>query len=414
MVSVTLDGTNIDHLVLDEDITIRVGRMDVLEQGQPGSASLMLYLSEWVDVGYKSLIVVTDGEAVRFSGRVTDVPRITWEVHPDDPDRWMCLVRVQCVGPLAGWGRQRVGDVPWPAETVHDRAQRIAGLTGQTLVVQGGAPTVVARDVDAQPAINLLEELATDCSGFLFDHAGTTYLQSLEVRRLTDPQERWDDQYTSWDNWVGTWDEQTENLAASPLLVLPPDAVLFAPAPEQTSRIANRVRVRYGPTDELGNQFEVTAEDPASIAVYGPEDVDIRTRLELAGDAGLRASLTLERAAVPQWYLPRVEVMWEALDDPARAAFDVMLPGQMVEVSQLPQPGPFSAFQGCVEGWTDQWSWDDAAEVVLRTTTLHLSDVRWSFAVLTWDGIVPDDLTWDAIDCTWDQMITADDLEDAA
>jgi hypothetical protein len=38
--------------------------------------------------------------------------------------------------------------------------------------------------------------------------------------------------------------------------------------------------------------------------------------------------------------------------------------------------------------------------------------VRWSFAVLTWDGM-PDDLTWDQIDpdTAWDDMLTADDLE---
>jgi hypothetical protein len=413
MVSVTLDGTNIDHLVLDEDITVRVGRTDVLERGQPGSASLMLYLSQWVDVAYKSRVVISDG-GVRFSGRVTDIPRTSWEEHPDDPDLWMMLMRLQCAGPLASWGRQRVGDEPWPAETVAERAARVAALVDQSLVVHGGEPVVIARDVDSQPAINLLEDLATDCAGYLFDHAGNTYLQSLESRRLGDPQERWDDQLTTWDGWVGTWDEQTGTSPAAPdLISLPPDAVLFAPPLEQTSRIANRVHVRYGPEDEFGMQVEVSAEDSDSIAVYGPEDVEIATRLQDAGDAALRAALTLERAAYPQWHLPRVEVMWEALDSGIRAALDAMLPGQMVEVTMLPQPGPFTAFQGCVEGWTDQWSWDDSAEAVLRTTTLHLSDLRWSFAVLTWDGFLPDTLTWDAIDCTWDQMLTADDLEAA-
>lgn len=427
--SVTLDGTNIDHLVLDEDITVRVGREDILHHGEPGSASLVLYLDEWVEVGYKSLIVVTDGPtgygsgpygsgpygtggAIRFSGRVTDTPRTWWEEHPDDPDRFMLGMRLQCVGPLGGWGRQRIGDEPWPAEPVAERAARIAALVGQPLVVQGGAPVVIARDVDSQPAIDLLEGLATDCAGWLFDHAGRTYLQSLEVRRLFDPQEHWEDQTTTWAGWVGTWDEQTEYTNAAPVTIRPnPDAVLFAPPLESTSTLANRVRVYYGPEDVEGQQAYTEFEDPGSVALYGPEDVRIVTRLESVADAELRAHLTLERGAWPQWHLPRVVLDWQALDPTTAEQLSAALPGTLVEITHLPPPGPFQTFTGCIEGWTDQWSWDDAAEAVLRTTTLHLSDVRWSFAVLTWDGIVPDTLTWDAIDAKWDQMLTAEDLE---
>ena len=413
MVSVTLDGTNIDHLVLDEDITVRVGRADILDHGEPSSASLMLYLSAWVPVGYKSLIVITDDGAVRFSGRVTDTPRTAWEEHPDYPDRLMLLMRIQCVGPLGSWGRERIGDEPWPQESIADRAARIAGIVGQPLIVQGGAPVVIARDVDSRPAIDLLEELATDSSGWLFDHAGSTYLQSLEVRRLTDPQERWVDQSTSWSMWEGTWDGQTDPAGTAAVTIhLPPDAVLFAPPVEVASRIANRVRVRYGPMDDLGAQSEVSAQDSASIAQYGQEDAGITTRLASAGDAGLRAALTLERGAWPRWHLPRVELDWAALDSTTAGQLSDALPGMLVEVTQLPQPGPFQMFTGCLEGWVDQWSWDDHAEAVLRTTTLHLSDMRWSFAVLTWSGITPDTLTWAAVDNTWDELITADDLED--
>jgi len=437
MVKVTLDGTSIDHLVLDEDITVRVGRTDILHRGEPGAASLILYLDQWVDVGYKSLIEITEGNGgagygsgpygagpygtgdsggLRFSGRVTDTPTTWWEEHPDDPDRFMLGMRLQCVGPLGGWGRRRVGDEPWPAEPVADRAARIATLVGQPLIVQGGAPYVIARDVDSQPAIDLLEELAVDCSGWLFDHAGNTYLQSLEVRRIYDPQERWDDQATTWNGWEGTWDQQTGTAGTAAVTIRPnPDAVLFAPPLEVTSDLANHVRVYYGTEDEVtSEQPYIEFEDAGSLALYGPEDVRITTRLEDLAEAQLRAQLTLERGAWPQWHLPRVELDWAALDPAVAVQLSAALPGTMVEVTHLPEPGPFQTFTGCIEGWTDQWSWDDAAGAVLRTTTLHLSDTRWSFAVLTWDGFVPDTLTWDAIDCTWDQMLTAEDLEAAA
>lgn len=413
--TVALDGRAIDDLVLAEEVEVRVGRRGVLDEGEPGSASLTLYLGEWLDVSVGARVVISDNGVVRFDGVVTDSPAARWEEHPADPEGWMLVLRVMCAGPLARWGRDRVGDEPWPAETVAERAARIAALVGAQLTVQGGGGLrVVGRDVDSQPASLLLDELATDCAGWLYDHQGTTYLQSLDIRRQGDPQETWDDQTTTWDAWDGTWDEQTETSPTWQQPVpLPPGAVLFAPSWQQNSTFANDVRVFYGPLDEQGGQASVQASDQQSIERFGRSAVQVRTRLESSAEAQLRAALTIERAAWPRWHLPSVQVAWELLDGPTATVLDAMLPGVRCQVTAMPQPGPAQTFDGCVEGWVERWAYDEAADDVLRTTTLHLSDVRWSFAVLTWDGIVPDDLPWDGIDATWDELITADDLQEA-
>jgi hypothetical protein len=51
---------------------------------------------------------------------------------------------------------------------------------------------------------------------------------------------------------------------------------------------------------------------------------------------------------------------------------------------------------------------------VQHTITLALSDIRHSFAVLSWNTITPDDLPWTSVGAAWDDIISNDDLEVAA
>jgi len=179
-----------------------------------------------------------------------------------------------------------------------------------------------------------------------------------------------------------------------------------------TSQIANHVRVKYGPEDpETGEQAEVIREDPASIAQHGRHDVSVTTRLEAQADAEQRGDLTLERAAQPQWHMPTVEIAWELLDPGTVGDLEAMVPGVRCDLDTLPMPGPSAAFTGIVEGWTERWEQDTDTDEILRTITLHLSDVRWSFAVLTWVGIVPDTLRWNQVTtAAWEDLLTVEDL----
>ena len=407
MVTVTRNGENIDDVVIDQDIVVRVGRRAVLSSGQPTSLALVLYLDAPIDIKRSDLIEVHD-DGLRFSGRISDIPRTWWEDHPDNPDAWMWCVRVQAVGPLAYWGLDWIGDEPWPAETVADRAARIASTVGLPLQVQGGGSLrVIARDVDHRQAIDILDELATDAAGWLYDFAGRTYIQALDYRRQP-PGALWQDQTGTWNDFPD--DEGWDDSQQPSMIPLPPDAVGWTPEWLQTSSIANKVRVRYGPTDEVsGDQAFVEMSDAASIAVHKQHEVSIATRLESSADALLRAGLTLERAANPRWELDDVDVFWEALDPATATALAAALPGQRVQVTALPEPGPATAFEGCIEGWDERWDRGDDGSM-LRTLTLHLSDLRSSFAVLTWDQVTPTTLTWDATTAVWDDVISSGDL----
>lgn len=102
------------------------------------------------------------GSLLRFRGRVTDV---TIQAH-----RVGCLMDVTAMEyRVADFAETLVGDEPWPQETISDRVNRIFSLLGlaeptdwltdRDPAAPGAGTLVRARDVDAQPALGLLDDL---------------------------------------------------------------------------------------------------------------------------------------------------------------------------------------------------------------------------------------------------------------
>ena len=103
-----------------------------------------------------------------FHGAITDV-QTSWS--PLEPhETWGVVLDVIAVDPVADLARLPVGDIPWPQETVLQRAQRIAALTPLTWTFDASTALVAPRDVDRQPAAGLLDDLAQtgSLSGGLF------------------------------------------------------------------------------------------------------------------------------------------------------------------------------------------------------------------------------------------------------
>lgn len=96
----------------------------------------------------------------RFVGRLSDLKLRTGRTAP-------ATAQLVAVGTTEAAARTTVGDSPWTAEVVTTRAARILGFVNAsnpavpvtTLTVTTG-PTIGRRDVDAQPAASLLEDLA--------------------------------------------------------------------------------------------------------------------------------------------------------------------------------------------------------------------------------------------------------------
>jgi hypothetical protein len=167
------------------------------------------------------------------------------------------------------------------------------------------------------------------------------------------------------------------------------------------STIVNDVTVSYGALDpqDLFNQV-----DAASVAAFGSRAITINTGLADVDDAGNRASLVLTAQATERWTLGGVEILMETLTVPQLAEVMNLTSGDRVIVTNLPTPGPITQFLGVLEGWTETYTIDG------YRLTLALSDPRYSYAMLEWDGAGTADWQNVPITTTWSDVILQSDL----
>ena len=107
----------------------------------------------------------------------------------------MGIFTVTAAGPLAALGVRKVGDEPWPQEIGLARAERILTLAEVPWATDGVVDVqVLPRDVDAQPALGVLQDLAGETSAAVFDvpHGEVIY-QALSGRSRPVFPYRWED-----------------------------------------------------------------------------------------------------------------------------------------------------------------------------------------------------------------------------
>lgn len=396
MVSLLIDALE-RSCEADPPATITVGRKSVREDGAPQYAAINLSgpnAGPIVEAGQP--VTIADGLGPRHRGRITD----TALTHDDDGP----VQQLTSVGALAAWGRQRIGDTPWPQESVAQRAQRIADLVGLPLIVEGGQELqVIPRDVDSKRGIEVLAELAKTTGGWLYDDgAGIVHLQALDARDVSTTTVLWE-QEPAGATWAElddtTWAEEDQPGPYAPI-VLDCTQVDWEPQWTQSLEFVNIVTVTWGPKDPDGNQESVTVSDQASIGDLGESPVTIKSQLADPGDATELAGLILRRSARPRWHLDAVSIDAAGLDPTTLALLGNALPGTRCTITGLPQPAPgnLTAFPGVIEGWTETL-YSDAD----RRLTLWLSHVEESLAVPTWDAEPPGQ-TWAQLDPaqTWE------------
>lgn len=119
-----------------------------------------------------------------FSGRVTDL-----EARFDDADQ-ATVVDVNAADQRSELGNRDVGDQPWAAEALGSRFTRIVTASGQPIESRvsttAAALPVSWRDVDRQPAMTLLSELATSADGVLWAATHPTTGPYLLLESLSD------------------------------------------------------------------------------------------------------------------------------------------------------------------------------------------------------------------------------------
>ena len=157
--------------------------------------------------------------------------------------------------------------------------------------------------------------------------------------------------------------------------------------------IRNKVTITYK------NGAQVTAEDAASIAVYGSQAQNIQTSIENTTDAEDQADFYLTLRAYPQDQFKSITYQLASpnIDNADRDSLLNVFMGVALDITNLPSNLLGGSFQGFVEGWTFRAGYN-SLEV-----TLNLSPVAFSLQAFRWNN-VPAVETWNTISPTLDWL----------
>lgn len=152
--------------------------------------------------------------------------------------------------------------------------------------------------------------------------------------------------------------------------------------------VRNNLTIKYGST----SSSEVSADDPASIALYGQLSQIITTTLEKSADATAQANFYLSLRANPYPIFSQItyDLTNPELDNSDRDNLINVFMGMPIALSNLPLNMNSGAFQGFVEGWTFQANYNQLS------MTMNLSPLTFSLQAMRWND-VPMTETWSSV-----------------
>ena len=405
--SVTINGVDLDLDDVILDVIITHGRGAITDSAQPSTLDLRIFATGLITVPYtlgQSVNVKADS-VNRFTGAITDMAISHATTVDNNPP--MTIIDVTAVGNLANLSRFFADDTS-PEEDLQTRVDAILTATGLTYSAQADPNyelmEILAADAQIVDARTRLDELNDWTGGTLYDKPdGTVVFESYTRRGYNYATATWAGMPLDWDSTTGDWVSQYAPGDAAPTAVtLPASGVVWEPRWQATaSTIVNDVTVEYGPSDP---QDVYSDTDAASIAAFGTRAISIKTGLLDVTDAANRASLVLTAQATERWTLGGVEILMQELTAPTLALVMGLTSGDRVIVTDLPTPGPIAQFLGVLEGWTETYTIDG------YRLTLALSDPRYSYAMLEWQGAGAADWANVPITTTWSDVILQSNL----
>jgi hypothetical protein len=155
--------------------------------------------------------------------------------------------------------------------------------------------------------------------------------------------------------------------------------------------------IRNAVTIQYKNNQQVSAEDLASIAIYGYQAQSIQTTLERSADASDQADFYLGIRANPQAQFRSITFPLgnPEIDDNDRDALLNVFMGLPIDITDLPANIGNGRFQGFVEGWTFSASYNGLA------ITLTVSPTAYSLQATRWNGVSVAE-TWNSLSNTLD------------
>jgi hypothetical protein len=400
---VTIDGIEYTDAVL-ANLTIRSGRTNIYEQAQAGYVNLQLIdiAQTTIPVSINSTISVQIKDTSNafvpiFGGNVVD---IGLEVRDVGSTTFTQTYSITALGALArlpkviftdALARDFDGDqiLAVLSEVLYNQWQQVAGsLTWATYpatttwanaennglgeIDTPGNYDLSARSGGSDPidVYSLVSALATSGLGYIYE-------DSLGRIGYADSTHR------------------TNYLAANGYVDLDANHARAAGLRIETrvGDVRNAITILYG----ANSQNDVSDSDPASIAIYGNLAQIITTTLHDAGDASAQAAFYLSLRANPQPIFSQIafDLTNPEIDDADRDNLLNIFMGEAIALNNLPLNMNSGTFQGFVEGWSFQASYNQLS------VTLLLSPLAYSLQAMRWND-VPMTETWASVSPTLD------------
>jgi hypothetical protein len=157
--------------------------------------------------------------------------------------------------------------------------------------------------------------------------------------------------------------------------------------------VRNSVTIKYNATSSA----EVSASDAASISLYGTLAQIITPTLHTSADATAQANFSLSLRAQPQPIFSEItfDLTNPELDNADRDNLLGIFMGEAIALNNLPLNMNSGTFQGFVEGWSFQASYNQLS------VTLLLTPLAYSLQAMRWND-VPITETWSSVSPTLD------------
>jgi len=250
-----------------------------------------------------------------------------------------------------------------------------AGNTGLGEIDRPGNYDLAARGGASDPidAYSLVSALATSGLGYIYEDAQGRIGYADSTHRTT---------YLAANGYV---DLDANHARAAGLRI-----------DTRVGDVRNAITIRYGTT----SQNDVSASDLASIAIYGNLAQIISTTLHDSTDATAQANFYLSLRANPQPIFSQItfDLTNPEIPNVQRDRLINIFMGEAIALTNLPLNMSAGAFQGFVEGWTFQASYNQLSLTLLLSPLAYsLQAMRWNDVPITekWNTVSPT-LTWES------------------
>ena len=391
---VEIDGIEYTDAIL-ANLTIRSGRTNIYEQAQAGYVNLQLIdLSQTtipVSINSTISVQIKDTSATFvpiFGGSVVD---IGLEIRDVGSTTFTQTYSITALGALARLPKALTNGVLSKDFDGNQIYTILSALLSTTWAEVPGAltwatydPTITwananqalgeidrpgdyelaARSSDRTDVYSLVAALATSGFGYIYEDA---------YGRISYADATHRSQYLSTNGYV----QLTANQARAAGLR----------TETRAGDVRNNITIRYGAT----SGSEQSASDATSIATYGTLSQIITTTLHNSADATAQANFYLALRKDPQPIFSEItfDLTNPELDNSDRDNLIGVFMGEAIAINDLPG-NMGSIFQGFVEGWSFQASYNQlSVSLILSPTAYSLSALEWDevSAAKIWSGV---------------------------